>query len=97
ANGGKRFLLERHVRREPPACNDATTIDRDYRAGRELALAQPSECVALHELECVPRRSEEELARARADPEGTTHSTREEELRSCFIEPRGRHRANELL
>src|SRR5204863_7352126 len=97
AHGRQRFLLERGVRRERVARDDRSALDRDDGALVELRLLQFEPAVALDELEGEPRRREEELALAGADPERAAHAAGEEELGPVLVDPRGRHRPVELL
>jgi len=70
----------------------------DERALPDLALAQLEVEVLLDDLERGFRRREEELLAAGSDPERAPDAAGEEDLaRPALVEPRGRHRAAELL
>src|SRR5437899_2727001 len=86
------------MRTEAETRDDATVLDHTQRAFGHLALAQLHGERPLDDIERSPRGREEELAAPLAEPEGPADASRDEEQPGpALVQPRGGHRAAQLL
>ena len=83
---------------EPRLGHDPATLEVEQPPLGDLVLAQREPERAFDDLECRLRRREEHLAPRTADPERSGNAAgKVQPAREALVDPRGRHRASQLL